>query len=45
LAHLLMGAVMEAALICATADDPQRSAHELAAAVGRMVEGLRAPRR
>jgi AcrR family transcriptional regulator len=41
LAHLLMGAVMEAALICATADDPRLAAHELSSAVGRMVEGLR----
>jgi AcrR family transcriptional regulator len=41
LAHLLMGAVMEAALMCATAGDPGLAAHELSAAVGRMIEGLR----
>jgi AcrR family transcriptional regulator len=43
LAHLLLGAVMEAALMCATADDPARAADELSSAVGRMIEGLSPP--
>jgi AcrR family transcriptional regulator len=38
--HLLMGAVMEAALVCATADNPSRTARDLAAALRRMIEGL-----
>ena len=38
--HLVMGAVMEAALVCATADDPAASARELASALGRMLGGL-----
>jgi AcrR family transcriptional regulator len=42
--HLMMGAVMEAALVCATADDPQRSARELSSALGRMLGGLAARR-
>jgi AcrR family transcriptional regulator len=42
--HLMMGAVMEAALVCATADDPQQAARELSSALGRMLGGLaRAP--
>lgn len=41
LAHLLLGAVMEAAMMCATADNPRRTARELSSAVGRMIEGLR----
>jgi AcrR family transcriptional regulator len=41
LAHLLLGAVMEAALMCAVADDPGRTARELSAAIGRMMQGLR----
>jgi AcrR family transcriptional regulator len=40
--HLMMGAVMEAALVCATADDPQRAARELSSALGRMLGGLAA---
>ena len=38
--HLLLGAVMEAALVCATAKDPKKTARELSAALGRMLEGL-----
>jgi hypothetical protein len=38
--HLMMGAVMEAAMVCATADDPQRAARDLSAALGRMLGGL-----
>lgn len=41
LSHLLMGAVMEAALMCATADDPRGAARALSAGVRRMMEGLR----
>lgn len=40
--HLLMGAVMEAALVCATAPDPRKSARELSASLREMLEGLRA---
>jgi AcrR family transcriptional regulator len=40
--HLMMGAVMEAALVCATADDPQQAARELSSALGRMLGGLAA---
>src|SRR5271154_342474 len=35
--HLMMGAVMEAALVCATADDPGQAAQELSSALGRML--------
>jgi AcrR family transcriptional regulator len=41
LAHLVMGAVMEAALVCAKADDPSRSARDHVAALRRMLEGPR----
>jgi AcrR family transcriptional regulator len=37
--HLVMGAVMEAALVCAVADDPARAARELSSALGRMLRG------
>ena len=37
-AHL--GAVMEAALVCATADDPRRSARDFSAGVRRLLAGL-----
>jgi AcrR family transcriptional regulator len=40
--HLMMGAVMEAALVCATADDPKQAARELSTALGRMLGGLAA---
>ena len=36
-------AVMEAALVCATADDPRAAAQQLSTALGRMLRGL-APR-
>jgi AcrR family transcriptional regulator len=42
--HLMMGAVMEAALVCATADDPQQAARDLSSALGRMLGGLAARR-
>jgi AcrR family transcriptional regulator len=38
--HLMMGAVMEAALVCATANDPRQAAQELSSALGRMLGGL-----
>jgi AcrR family transcriptional regulator len=40
LTHLLMGAVMEAAMVCATAADAERSAGELADALRRLLRGL-----
>jgi AcrR family transcriptional regulator len=39
--HLVMGAVMEAALACATAADPVATARELTGALTRMLGGLR----
>jgi AcrR family transcriptional regulator len=39
--HLLMGAVMEACLVCATAPEPRKAARELSAGLRRMLEGLR----
>jgi AcrR family transcriptional regulator len=39
--HLAMGAVMEAALVCATAADPAATARELVDAMKRMLAGLR----
>lgn len=42
LTHLLMGAVMEAALVCAMAEDPKKAARDHASALRRMLEGLRA---
>jgi AcrR family transcriptional regulator len=44
LTHLLMGAVMEAALVCAKADEPRKRARELSAALRTMLEGLRVQR-
>jgi AcrR family transcriptional regulator len=41
LAHLVMGAVMEAALVCAKADDSAKSAREHVAALRKMLEGPR----
>ncbi len=35
--HLLMGAVMEACLVCARAEDPRKSARELSAALRMML--------
>ena len=39
--HLTMGAVMEAALACATAQNPAEKARDLSQALKRMVRGLR----
>jgi AcrR family transcriptional regulator len=39
-AHLLLGSVMEAALVCATAEDPRKTARQYAAALRRMLAGL-----
>ena len=41
LAHLLMGAVMEACLVCATAPDAKKAARELSAGLRKMLEGIR----
>jgi AcrR family transcriptional regulator len=41
LTHMVMGAVMEAALVCASAPDAKKAARELTAALRRMLEGLR----
>jgi AcrR family transcriptional regulator len=38
--HLVMGAVMEAALVCATAKDPKAAAEELCGALRPMLAGL-----
>jgi AcrR family transcriptional regulator len=40
LAHLVLGAVMEAALVCATADDPRRSARDFSAGLRQLLGGL-----
>lgn len=40
MAHLLMGAVMEAAILCATAEDPKTTARELSSALRRMLVGM-----
>jgi hypothetical protein len=40
MAHLLMGTVMEAAILCATAEDPQTTARDLSSAFRRMLLGL-----
>jgi AcrR family transcriptional regulator len=40
-AHLVLGAVMEAALICATADDPKRHARELSQALRALLASVR----
>ncbi|MGN6516372.1 MAG: TetR/AcrR family transcriptional regulator [Rhizomicrobium sp.] len=39
--HLMMGAVMEACLVCATAPDAKKAARELSASLRKMLEGLR----
>jgi len=41
LAHLLLGAVMEGALVCASAPDPRRAARDVTAALRRLLGGLR----
>jgi AcrR family transcriptional regulator len=40
MAHLLMGAVMEAAILCATAEDPEATARDLSSALRRMLLGM-----
>jgi AcrR family transcriptional regulator len=45
LVHLLMGAVMEAALVCATADDPKKRAKELSSGIRLLLLGLISERR
>jgi AcrR family transcriptional regulator len=40
--HLVMGAVMEAALVCATADDPRKMARDHASTLRKMLVGLSA---
>jgi AcrR family transcriptional regulator len=40
LAHLVMGAVMEAALLCATSKDTKKATRELTAALGKLLHGL-----
>jgi hypothetical protein len=42
-AHLLLGAVMEAALVCSTASDPRKAAKNLCDGLRKMLEGLRRP--
>jgi AcrR family transcriptional regulator len=42
LARLLIGALTEAAVACAGSDDPARTGRELAQALDRLLEGLRA---
>lgn len=44
LAHLLMGAIMEAALVCATAEHPKKLAKELSAGIRALLGGLVQPR-
>ncbi|HTQ12481.1 MAG TPA: helix-turn-helix domain-containing protein [Rhizomicrobium sp.] len=39
--HLLLGAVMEAALVCAAAKNPRKAARDQTAALRKMLEGLR----
>ena len=39
--HLLMGAIMEACLVCATAPDAKKAARDLSAGLRRMLEGFR----
>jgi hypothetical protein len=44
LAHLLMGALDEAAMLVARAEDPERMRHEVGSTLNRVIEGLRPPR-
>ena len=39
--HIVMGAIMEAALVCAMAPDAKKAAREMTAAIRRLLEGLR----
>ena len=40
LTHLVMGAVMEAAMVCATADDVDEAARSLSAGLRKLLKGL-----
>jgi AcrR family transcriptional regulator len=40
LAHLVLGAVMEAALVCASAEDPKKTAREVTSGLRRLLAGL-----
>jgi AcrR family transcriptional regulator len=40
LAHLVLGAIMEGALLCATAEDPEQTARDVTAALRRLLSGL-----
>ena len=41
--HAVMGMVMEAALVCATAPDARKAAREMTAGMRKLLEGLRRP--
>lgn len=41
LAHLFMGAIMEACLVCAKSREPKKNARELSSALRLMLEGIR----
>ena len=41
--HAVMGMVMEAALVCATAPDAKKAAREMTAAMRKLLEGIRRP--
>lgn len=43
LAHIMLGAINEAALTIGAADDPQKAREEVGAALRRMLEGMRLP--
>jgi AcrR family transcriptional regulator len=43
LTHLLMGAIMEAALVCATAESPRKAAKELSTGIKALLSGLVRP--
>ena len=45
LAHVLLGALHEAATVVARADDPAEARAEMGRMIGRLLEGLRGPRR
>ncbi len=44
LAHVLLGALQEAAMVVARAEDPDKAREEMGAMVRRLLEGLRGPR-
>ena len=44
LAHVILGAVQEAAMVVAEAEDPEAAREEMGATVRRLLEGLRGPR-